>query len=197
MARPRLSDDKRRELIDRGAQLLLSGGFHGTGLKTLLDDVGVPKGSFYNYFESKEHFGAEVIREVGRRSVEKLRAQVERFRDGISGLRAFFREQIRGYEANPCHGGCLLGAMGNEIAGESKLCREALAARFCDFEETLAKGIAKAQAAGKVREDLSAEVLGRAIFAAWEGALIRMKVAGSTAPLTEFETVFLKGFLAK
>jgi len=37
-------------------------GYHGTGLQELVTKVGVPKGSFYNYFPSKEDFSAEVVR---------------------------------------------------------------------------------------------------------------------------------------
>ena len=42
--------------------LLMDQGYHGTGLQELVQRVGVPKGSFYNYFESKEAFRAGVVR---------------------------------------------------------------------------------------------------------------------------------------
>ena len=47
--------------------MFLSHGYHGTGLSEVLASVHVPKGSFYNYFESKDAFVAavEVLIRVG------------------------------------------------------------------------------------------------------------------------------------
>ena len=52
-----------RNLACRPARpvMLMGQGYHGTGLQEILDAVNIPKGSFYNYFGSKEDFGAEVI----------------------------------------------------------------------------------------------------------------------------------------
>ena len=53
--------DTRTQLLQAGMTLFLTQGFHGTGIKAILDVVGVPKGSFYNYFESKNAFGVATI----------------------------------------------------------------------------------------------------------------------------------------
>ena len=51
----------RENLLNQGVGLLMQQGYHGTGLKEILDAVQIPKGSFYNYFGSKENFAAEII----------------------------------------------------------------------------------------------------------------------------------------
>jgi TetR/AcrR family transcriptional repressor of nem operon len=51
----------RENLLAQGVTLLMQQGYQGTGLKEILDAAQIPKGSFYNYFGSKENFGAEVI----------------------------------------------------------------------------------------------------------------------------------------
>ena len=56
MARPRRSENTRQELLELGVRLLSENGYNGTGLKQILDEAGVPKGSFYNYFPSKEAY---------------------------------------------------------------------------------------------------------------------------------------------
>ena len=48
-------------LVDAGTQLILEQGYHHTGIQDVLQTAGVPKGSFYYYFPSKEAFGLEVI----------------------------------------------------------------------------------------------------------------------------------------
>jgi hypothetical protein len=53
MGRPRLSHETKTRLLDEGVASLIGQGYHGTGIKEVLDHVKVPKGSFYNYFERK------------------------------------------------------------------------------------------------------------------------------------------------
>ena len=49
-------------LIESGLKLFSERGYHGTGIKEIVNSQGVPKGSFYNYFESKEDFIAEIVK---------------------------------------------------------------------------------------------------------------------------------------
>ena len=68
----------REKLLDRGVALLMEQGYHGTGLQELVKSVGVPKGSFYNYFESKEAFSAEVVAHYIDPFIKRLDAQLQR-----------------------------------------------------------------------------------------------------------------------
>src|SRR5258708_26347961 len=53
----------RQALIRSGLELLTERGFSGTGIDTILKRVGVPKGSFYHFFGSKDDFGLHLIEE--------------------------------------------------------------------------------------------------------------------------------------
>ncbi len=53
--------DTRQHILDIGYQLIVSKGFSSVGLTEILKSAGVPKGSFYYYFKSKEQFGKEII----------------------------------------------------------------------------------------------------------------------------------------
>ncbi len=72
MARPKGSGATRAALIQVGMDQLSVVGYHGTGIKQILDVMKVPKGSFYNYFASKEAFVAEVVEEFGRQLLQEL-----------------------------------------------------------------------------------------------------------------------------
>ncbi|NET33869.1 MAG: TetR/AcrR family transcriptional regulator, partial [Cyanothece sp. SIO1E1] len=74
MARPKRNENIREKLLEQGLQLFISQGYHGTGIKEVVDQVRVPKGSFYNYFESKDHFGAEVIRHYSKWVIANMAA---------------------------------------------------------------------------------------------------------------------------
>ena len=53
--------DTRAHLLAIGYQLIAQKGFTAVGIKQILDTAGVPKGSFYHYFASKEAFGEAII----------------------------------------------------------------------------------------------------------------------------------------
>ena len=55
--------ETRQSLIQVGTDVIGSHGFNPTGLNTVLKTAGVPKGSFYYYFASKEEFGLAIIDE--------------------------------------------------------------------------------------------------------------------------------------
>ena len=126
MSRPRRSEHTREALIDAGIEQLSVHGYHGTGIKQILDDVKVPKGSFYNFFASKEAFVAEVI---GHYS-QKLLAQLNDFIQGegqsltpIEQLRSIYRYSLKHYANHDFKKSCLVGSIATEIAAESEMCR--------------------------------------------------------------------------
>ena len=51
------STDIRQHILDTAKPIILGKGFSAVGLSELLAVAGVPKGSFYHYFKSKELFG--------------------------------------------------------------------------------------------------------------------------------------------
>jgi TetR/AcrR family transcriptional repressor of nem operon len=54
-------NDTRTRLLTIGTEVLSQKGFASTGVEEILSVAGVPKGSFYYYFESKAAFGLAVI----------------------------------------------------------------------------------------------------------------------------------------
>ena len=196
MARPRKSDQTRERLLDQGVTMLVEQGYHGTGIKEVLDAVKVPKGSFYNYFESKEHFGAEVVRHYGQglhRQMDK--APGRRSGSAYAALKRHFKELIRGYERSGKRVGCLVGNLGAELGETSEPCRVAMAETLQGTEDRLRELIIRAQEQRDVRTDIAAKDLAGMLLNAWEGALIRMKVEASMAPAKQFVTLMVGRFL--
>ncbi len=111
----------------------------------------------------------------------------------MAALRKYFRAAIQACEQNRC--GCLAGNLGAEIGGSSELCRSAIADAFNGTQERFRAVLEKAQAQGKVRNDLNAGDLAAFMLDAWEGALIRMKVDASVKPLRLFCSLVLDRFL--
>ncbi len=182
MARPRLSAKTREQLLEQGVASFLNNGFHGTGLKDVLDSVKVPKGSFYNYFESKEAFAAAAIRHYADCFADKMRRAVDAAPDPYTGLRRFFEGLMADFEAAGYVGGCLIANLGGELEG-NETCRETLAEAFRDWRDGVAEILRQGQQLGQVRADLDATDLADLLTEAWEGAVIRMKLERSLDPL--------------
>lgn len=170
-------------------------GYHGTGLKEILDSVHIPKGSFYNYFSSKEEFGAQVIGHYIEPFIQQLESHLEQQGNALSAMRRYFEDLIAELERQDFKGGCLLGNLMGEIGDTSELCRTALQEAVHRYRNLLQRGVEKAQAEGLVRSDKSSALMADLLVDGWQGALLRMKVERSTAPLKAFCDEILDDYL--
>lgn len=182
----------REKLLDQGVVLLMERGYHGTGLQDILHAIGVPKGSFYNYFSSKEEFGAEVIRHY----IEPFIQQLDRYLDnpkgtGSQALESYFHELIEETERRQYRGGCLLGNLTGEIGDTSETCRQALRDALYRYRDKITEAIARGQREGAFRNDKSAREMADLLVDAWQGALLRMKIEQSTRPLEQCRQALL------
>lgn len=61
---------RRTQLLERATHLFASDGFHQTSIADIVNDVGVGKGVFYWYFESKDALFLEILKS-GQRSMRR------------------------------------------------------------------------------------------------------------------------------
>lgn len=177
-------ETKRNQLLDQGVSLLMAQGYHGTGLKELLHSVQIPKGSFYNYFGSKEAFGAEVIQHYIQPFIHQLNKHLQNSDyDALTALINYFDELIYLSEQGDFKGGCLLGNLMGELGDTSEVCRWALKKAVYDYRDLLQQGLEQAQQQGQVRTDKSAQLMADLLVDSWQGALLRMKIEQSIEPL--------------
>ena len=194
MARPRLSELTRQALLEEGLTTFLKQGYHGTGLKEVLDRVNVPKGSFYNYFESKEAYAVAVIEHYADCLGRKMTSALAAAPDPMTGLRRFFEQQMQDFEQANYIGGCLVANLGGELEG-SEVCRPVLARAMTAWRDGVCDALQAAQVAGLVRADMPAGDMADLLVEAWEGAVIRMKIERSLAPLQRCVRMLLDGYL--
>ena len=176
----------RENLLSQGVALLMRQGYHGTGLKEILDAVQIPKGSFYNYFGSKESFAAEAIQHYIDPFIQQLDSHLNsRDIDALTAIKRYFDELVAELEKADFKGGCLLGNLMGEIGDTSELCQHSLQAAVRRYRDLLKSGLATAQQQGTVRTDKSAEAMADLLVNAWQGALLRMKIEKSSTPLKQ------------
>ncbi len=191
MARPKKSEHTREKLLEEGMTLLSEHGYHGTGIKKILDTVNVPKGSFYNYFDSKENFVSEIIKRYNREFVEKLDAYVSSTDDDpVTVIRNIYQFIIAELEKNGMQG-CLVGNLAAEIGTSSESCRMQMQEALAASKKRLTALLADGQRKGLLRADLHASALADIFWSTWQGGLLKMKVDGNTDHLKEIVSIML------
>jgi TetR/AcrR family transcriptional repressor of nem operon len=188
----------RTNLLNQGVALLMQQGYHGTGLKEILDAVQIPKGSFYNYFGSKENFAVEVIQHYIEPFIVQLAAYLKQSNhDALFALQDYFNSLISELKKNDFQGGCLLGNLMGEIGDTSALCQQALQMAVHQYRDLLESGLEKAQSQGTVRTDISAKEMADLLVNGWQGALLRMKIEKSAVSLEQCCQHLLGDFFKK
>jgi TetR/AcrR family transcriptional repressor of nem operon len=165
----------REQIVQAGLKCLAKKGFNGVGVQDITDTAGVPKGSFYNHFESKEALGAEIVERYGadKRRRELLADQsippLERLRRHYERLNTIFVEAK--FER-----GCILGNFSAELANQSDVIRDGLRRLYERWTKDVEAAIAEAQEQGAVAKTLTAAELAAFLLDAYEGALLRARV---------------------
>lgn len=186
----------KEQIVTTSLQLLHSKGFNATSVQDITDAAGVPKGSFYNHFASKEALGLEVVQRYTE-SVGQLTAGLQdRAVAPLQRLQQYFARMIDSNAANGFNHGCLLGNFSTELSNQIPAMRSAMRVAFEGATRVLAAVIAEGQRHGSISADLAAEELAGFVNDAWQGAVLRAKAEQSREPLERFTRIVLGRILA-
>ena len=106
----------RESLLDAGERLIHERGYNGVGVKEIVDTAGVPKGSFYSYFDSKEALVVEVVQRYWDAVEARHGALLEdEATPPLERIRTFFAAMADDHELRRFTQGCLLGDMALEL----------------------------------------------------------------------------------
>ncbi|MGP5203345.1 TetR family transcriptional regulator [Psychrobacter aquimaris] len=179
--------DTKAHLLATGYQLIAKKGFTAVGLKQILDTAGVPKGSFYHYFASKEAFGEAIINHYF--SLYKARLDIIDAQD-VSAQQKLYDYFQNWYDTqqNGCdHEKCLVVKLSAEVADMSETMRKALDAGYQQTTMWLAEQIKAGWTDGSVprHDNISAESMAKRWYFAWLGASLMAKISQTNTPLAE------------
>jgi TetR/AcrR family transcriptional repressor of nem operon len=181
---PRPSNPEvRKRLLAAGLDLIHLRGFAASGVKDITDGAGVPKGSFYAYFPSKEAFASAILDaywvDIETRLVPIL---------GVDGsmqerITRFFQALANEHEAGNFLLGCLIGNLSLELSSSS----EPIRTQLINILERWGNALAECLRSGDLREGLDADDVASRLIEAWEGAALRGKMIRSRIPYDRFE----------
>ena len=163
----------REEIVEAALAQFHERGFNAAAVKDITDRAGVPKGSFYNHFESKEALAIVALQRYGdgRRLgdlADKAVEPVARIRQHFE----FLRDEVIDFGITR---GCLLGNFGTEIVDHSEPIRIGVRTGLEAWTGLLGGAIAEGQEAGSIRKELNPDQTARYLLSAWEGTLIQAR----------------------
>ncbi len=187
----------RDKIIASGMKTVHERGFGTVGLREITAAAGVAQGSFTNHFNSKEEFGVVVLNYY----YNQIRVVMEQTlkdenRSPRERLCAYFEVIINLFAGADWRYGCLAGNMGLEASEHSEVIRIRLNEIFDDWAAAFARVVWEAQLIGEIDMALDSEEIGTALLEAWHGAMLRMKIERSPAPLERFRRLVLPALLS-
>jgi TetR/AcrR family transcriptional repressor of nem operon len=179
--------ETKQALLQIGTQLISWHGYNNTGLNEILEAASIPKGSFYYYFDSKEDFALQVLDNFARNTKVRIVKYLEdETLDPLSRLRAYYESYTEYLESVNCSFGCLMGNLGQELADQNEVFRAKIDEMMAIRSDNIAKCLYAAQQAGQIDAALDVQELAAFCFNSWQGAMLRMKVTKTPAPLQIF-----------
>ena len=182
-----MKEENIKRMLDFGVEIISRKGYHNVGLKELLDSTGIPKGSFYYYFNSKEDFGRKVISHYANNTLNYLQSMLlDKNKNPHERLVFMFKDRAKAYKISAYKEGCLMGDCSNELAGQIESVQILLEQKFSSWSDVIELCIAEGQQLGEFNKNLAADELADFVLNSWEGALTRMKASGSIKPFELF-----------
>jgi TetR/AcrR family transcriptional repressor of nem operon len=176
--------DTRQLILDSGRALILGKGFTAVGLNEILTSAGVPKGSFYHYFKSKEQFGNALLEDYFARYLQQLDITLQdNGTSAASRLLAFFASWLESQSSDDTADKCLVVKLSAEVTDLSETMRVTLKngtdAVIKRLSDALVQGIALAE----FSSELNASQVTAEIYYMWIGATLLTKVSRTREPL--------------
>jgi TetR/AcrR family transcriptional regulator, transcriptional repressor for nem operon len=180
------TSNARAKILASAQSLIELRGYSALGVAEICRAAGVPKGSFYYFFESKEALALAVIDErwaAERRDWERVlhsdAGPLERLRRLFDEAEASQRARQRGCGAVS---GCMFGNLTLELSNQTETIRERLQEVFDAQVEMIGKLLTEAAARGDVSVSETREAA-RSVVAQLQGQVLFAKLYNDTERL--------------
>ena len=175
--------DVRGNILATGQRIMAGKGFSAVGLNEILATAGVPKGSFYHYFGSKDAFGEAMLEAYFEDYLADMDATL-----GQSGLTMaqrlmnYWQAWQNSQSFYDCQGKCLAVKLGAEVADLSEAMRLSLKRGTGGIVGRLAGAIEAGVAEGSLSIDGDVADTANSLYQLWLGASVMVKIVRETTP---------------
>ena len=177
------TSDVRDNILATGQRLMAGKGYSAVGLNEILTAAGVPKGSFYHYFGSKDAFGEALLDSYFEDYLAEIDVTL-----ALPGLNMaqrvlrYFEVWQQTQSFFDCQGKCLAVKMAAEVADLSEAMRLSIRRGTSGIVSRLAAAIEAGVAEGSLTISGDAVATARSLYQLWLGASIMVKIERDVAP---------------
>ncbi|MGW0510341.1 TetR/AcrR family transcriptional regulator [Streptomyces olivaceoviridis] len=180
------TSDAREKILAAAQSLIELRGYSALGVAEICKAAGVPKGSFYYFFESKEALALAVLDEHWEAQRGDWARVLQGGGEPLARLRRLFEETEAGLRAGQqsCGtvSGCMFGNLTLELSNQTEPIRERLQQIFEAQVEMVEKVVAEARDRGEATVGDAREAA-RSIVAQLEGQVLFAKLYNDTRHL--------------
>lgn len=176
------ASDTRQHILDVARTLMTTKGYTAIGLAEIVAAAGVPKGSFYYYFKSKEDFGQALLEEYFSGYLSKVENLLTSQVSPSERLMNYFKYWSETQGDDLPHGKCLVVKLGAEVCDLSESMRNVLDTGTAKIINLIKTCIEEGQATGSIRRDVVSIELAEELYQLWLGASLMVKVRKNIDP---------------
>jgi TetR/AcrR family transcriptional repressor of nem operon len=187
------TNEVRDHILATGQRIMAGKGFSAVGLNEILKDAGVPKGSFYHYFDSKEAFGVDLLARYFDEYLADLDTTLSQPGLNMSQrLMNYWQIWMKSQSFSECQGKCLAVKLGAEVADLSENMRSTLQTGTAGIISRLAEALESGVAEGSLAIDDKPGKVAESLYQLWVGASVMVKIVRNTEPFDSALSMTLK-----
>jgi len=194
--RTAFKQDTKIALLQAGMSIMLEKGYTNTGIQEVLSSLGVPKGSFYHYFESKENFAVAIIQHLDQEySADLMRTLRNPHQTPLQRLTTFCQTGKECFLSQECRKGCLIGNLSQEMSDQSETLRKELSSVMSKRLAMFSRCIEEGQKLGEINRACPPHKLAEMFMYGWSGAVMHAKTVKTAEPMETFIDLTFTHFL--
>ena len=185
----------RGKILNAATDLFHEFGYNGTSVQDIVSKANVPKGSFYNYFKSKEELAIATSDALYPYALSLL--ELDNTSSPVSRLRKYFRLTLKEMQRYHYVRGCLVGNFASEITNATPALKRRITQHLDEATRRIAVVVSQAQTAGEMDSGLPTMDVSRFILNSLYGAIFRSKTDRTERPMRLLERFALDPFLIR
>ncbi len=179
---------KRRLLIREGYKLMRKKGYQSTSIDEIVNNLKIPKGSFYYYFKNKEDFALEVLEYYSNITLRRIDKTLSD--SMISPKQRIIKLYSDYIDSYTNYGGSVYGNFASnlqhDLGDKNKKITETVDNYFQEIRKIHITCLYQARRSGEIERSQDVEKLAKLIIYSWEGAILRANITKNIKSLFIF-----------
>ncbi len=177
------TNDVRQHILNTAQQIMGCRGFSAVGLNEILRTAGVPKGSFYHYFASKEAFGVVMLEAYFSGYMAHLETMLgHKNTPTVQRLMAYWTHWLETQMDDTPTSKCLVVKLGAEVCDLSESMRTELLGGTDRIIKRLAACIEEGIVDASLNPETNASETAQVLYQMWLGASVLAKITHNRDP---------------